>query len=100
MINNIKVDIEELTNIKRIIEMKRDNLVSILNDIIKETSKTKEYYDSLTANDFRKYLIDYLNNTIEYINKNYLSFADKIDKAQNTYCNYINNVSQMVGDIK
>ena len=100
MINDIVVNIEELDLIKNKIKSNGDDLINILSKIESETELTKDYYDSLTGDDFREFMIDYLDSRIEYINNHYLSFIGKLDEAKKSYQDYISEVARMVGDKK
>ena len=98
MNNNVLVYTKELDIIKSRVEENGNDLINTLTRIIKETELTKDYYDSLTGDDFRTFLIEYLNDRITYIEDNYLVFVDRINDAKNIYNENINSVSKMVGD--
>ena len=51
--------------IKTKIQNKGNDLINTLTSIIKEKEITKDYYDSLTEDDFREFLINYMNKRIE-----------------------------------
>ena len=98
MNNNVLVYTKELDIIKSRVEENGNDLINTLTRIIKETELTKDFYDSLTGDDFRTFLIEYLNDRITYIKDNYLIFVDRIKDAKNIYNENINSVSRMVGD--
>ena len=98
MNSSVIVNIQELKNIKSKIELNSTELVSILKKVVSDTELTKECFDNLTGEEFRKEMIDYLNDRITFIQNNYLSFSKRIDMIISDYTDFYDSIQKMVGD--
>ena len=100
MANYIKVNVNELNDIKSKFELNGNELIELLNKIISNTELTKDCFDSLTGNLYRKELINYLNGRIEYIKNNYLTLASQLDLIIKEYTEFYDSVKMSVGGNK
>lgn len=94
------VDIDELKNIESKIKANGNELTALLTAMIKKTEESKEFFDSMTGDEFRKQLIDYLCGRIDYIKNNYLTCSNTLNMIIEEYTKFYNSTSEAVGDIE
>ena len=100
MSDSINVNAQELIEIKNNIERNGNELINTMKKIIQNTELTKDCFDSLTGDEFRKELIDYLNGRIAFVENSYLTLSNKLAEAISDYTEFYDSVQEMVGDVK
>ncbi len=98
---NIFIDINDLTNKRKLLDEKYNELVEMFKNYGKMLDETKEIYDTESANYFRKVSTEFLNLALVKLNTDFKGYIDKLDNTIKSYSEYSNMVKKQVekGDI-
>lgn len=93
----IIANIESINKTKKMMDDYYNDLINILNKCQNLIEDSVAIYDTESATLFRKVGLSYIELMRKYINDDLKVYIDKLEFAQNTYLEEVNETSQTIG---
>lgn len=97
---NIVIDVNSITKTNQLMNSECDKLIALLNKYRGMFEETKAIYDTESATLYRTIADKYIDYMIEYINKNFRVYVNKLNDINKIYKSEISTLSERIGDIQ